>query len=193
MCVCERVTADAAVDLVREIDRRGRRHQQPDASAAERIVAISFEGFFGTMLYAQSTRVSPLAGGRDLQNHLSRTQPMASDSAQDPAIYALSGVTAVEEAGTLYFLREHQPVDRVQMASAYDFRPDGLAFGSPLGGLSYPTDNVHHMASNGLKRARSYSQRLYPASTVHVSQFNYQPTDPFAASPEGRRLHARLL
>ena len=34
MCVCERVTADAAVDLVGEIDRR---RQQPDAPAGERI------------------------------------------------------------------------------------------------------------------------------------------------------------
>ena len=184
--MCECVTADAAVDLVREIDRRGRRHQQPDASAAERIVAISFEGFFGTMLHAQSTRVSPLAGGRDLQNRLSRTQPMAHDSAQDPAIYALSGVTAVEEAGTMYFLREHQPVDRVQMASAYDFRPDGLAFGSPLGGLSHPIDNVYHTPSNGLKRGRSYLQRACSTPGMCVVPVNYQPTDPFAASPEGR-------
>ena len=138
------------------------------------------------MLYAQSTRAPPLAGGRGLQNHLSRTQPKASDSAQDPAIYALSGVTAVEQAGTLYFLRECQPDKRVQTASPYDFRPDGPAFGSPLGGLSYPIDNVYHTPSNGLKRARSYLQRVCPTPSMYVVPVNYQPTDPFAASPEGR-------
>ena len=138
------------------------------------------------MLHAQSTRVSPLAGGRDLQNHLPHTQQVAHEPAQDPAIYALSGVTAVEEAGTWYFLRDCQPVKRVQTASPYDFRPDGLAFGSPLGGLSYPIDNVCHTPSNGLKRARSYLQRVCPTPSMYVVPVNYQPTDPFAASPEGR-------
>ena len=111
---------------------------------------------------------------------------MALDPAQDPAIYALSGVTAVESAGTWYFLRDCQPVKRVQTASPYDFRPDGPAFGSPLGGLSYPIDNVCHTPSNGLKRARSYLQRVCPTPSMYVVPVNYQPTDPYAASPEGR-------
>ena len=90
------------------------------------------------------------------------------------------------EAGTWYFLRDCQPVKRVQTASPYDFRPDGLAFGSPLGGLSYPIDNVYHAPSNELKRVRSVMMREPQHLTGHFSQFNYQPTDPFAASPEGR-------
>ena len=139
------------------------------------------------MLYAQSTRVPPQAGGRGLQNPLSRTQQMALDSAQDPAIYAMSGVTALEFAGTCYYLRDYQPVEREHLTSPYDFRPDGSAFGSPLGGLSAPIDNVHHTSSNGLMRARSWLQRVCPAPTVYVAPVNYQPTDPFAASPEGRR------
>ena len=41
-------------------------------------------------------------------------------------------------------MRECQPVKRVQAASPYDFpAEDGLAFGSPLGGLSHPIDNVY--------------------------------------------------
>ena len=141
------------------------------------------------MLYHQSTRAPPLAGGRGLQNHLSRTQPTASNPAQDPAIYAWSGVTAVEEAGTMYFLRECNTDKRVQTASPHDFRPDGPAFGSPLGVLSYPIDNVYHAPSNELKRVRSVMMREPQHLTGHFSQFNYQPTDPYAASPEGRWHH----
>ena len=141
------------------------------------------------MLYAQSTRVSPLAGGRDLQNHLHHTQQVAHVSAQDHAIYADSGVTAVESAGCWYFMRECQPVKRVQAASHYDFRPDGLAFGSPLGGLSHPIDNVYHTPSNGLKRGRSYLQRACSTPGMCVVPVNYQPINPYAASPEGRWHH----
>ena len=74
------------------------------------------------------------------------------------------------------------------MTSPYDFRPVGPAFGSPLGGLSVPIDNVHHTASSGLKRARSFMLRVPQHPTVYVSDVNYQPTNPLAASPEGRRL-----
>ena len=89
----------------------------------------------------------------------------------------------------MYFLRECNTDKRVQTASPHDFRPDGPAFGSPLGVLSYPIDNVYHAPSNELKRVRSVMMREPQHLTGHFSQFNYQPTDPYAASPEGRWHH----
>ena len=103
---------------------------------------------------------------------------MASDPAQDPAIYALSGVTAVEQAGTLYFLRDCQPDKRVQTASPYDFRPDGPAFGSPLGGLPFPDDNVYHATSTGTKRARSVLMRTSDYMNAYATLDKFNLTDP---------------
>ena len=71
------------------------------------------------------------------------------------------------------------------MAAA--FKISSLALS--LGGLSVPIDNVHHTPSNGLKRARSFMLRAPQHPTVYVPAVNYQPTDPYAASPEGRWHH----